>query len=292
MMARRHASILLAAVLIAFLAVPSASAQTSCEPKLGHPPLVRKGTLIAAINPTVAPIQYVDDDGNIIGLDVDLGNLVAERLCLKMLFESVQFATMIPGLQDGRFDMINSFMFYTPERAAQVLMVPYGASTLAIVVPKSNQDKISGPESFSGKSFGVELGTVDAGDAKKASEALVKAGKPPIDIHTFGTYADVLQALAAGQVDGVFIGTEQAFYYKNKGQDFFRIALTGYDPHAEAFAFKDRAIADAVAGVLNAMKQDGSFDKLFTAYHHCTLPGPYKVMSGPLEQPSCTTPTP
>ena len=191
-----------------------------CTPKLGHPPLARKGMLIAAINPTVAPIQYIDDDGNIIGLDVDLGNAIAERLCLKMEFQSTQFATMIPVLKEGRIDLINSFMFYTPERAAQVLMVPYGASSMAIVVAKKNTDAITGPEYFSGKPFGVELGTVDLKDAQAASDALEKAGKPPIDIHTFDTYADVLQALSAGQVDGAFIGTEQAFYYRKKGAGF------------------------------------------------------------------------
>lgn len=261
-------------------------AQT-CTPKLDHPPLARKGWLIAAINPTVAPIQYIDDEGNIVGLDVDLGNSIAARLCLKMEFQNTMFATMIPLLKEGRIDMIDSFMFYTPERAAQVLMIPYGASTIAIVVQKNNHDKIDGPEYFSGKSFGVELGTVDAGDAKKASEALVKAGKPPINIHTFSTYADVLQALSAGQLDGAFIGTEQTYWYKSKGRDFFRVALTGYDPHAEALAFKDPKLADAVANVLNEMHADGSLQKIFTPYGHCLLPGPYKVTTGDLPPPVC-----
>jgi polar amino acid transport system substrate-binding protein len=277
------------ALVAAQLLVGAAEAQ-QCQPKIGHPPLIRKGTLIAAINPTVAPIQYVDDDGNIVGLDVDFGKMIAERLCLNMLFESVQFATMIPGLKDGRFDMIDSFMFYTPERAAQVMMIPYGATTLAIVVAKTNKDEIKGPEYFTGRKFAVELGTVDANDAKKASEELVKAGKKPIEIHTFGTYADVLQALSAGQVDGAFIGTEQAYYYKKQAHDFFRIALVGYDPHAEALAFNNRDLAEAVAKVLNEMKADGSFDKLFGSYHHCTLPGPYKITTGPLPAPKCTVP--
>jgi len=276
------------AILLAGLApFGMAQAQTNCTPKLGHPPLARKGQLIAAINPTVAPIQYIDEDGNIVGLDVDLGNAIAERLCLKMDFQSTQFATMIPILKEGRIDLIDSFMFYTPERAEQVLMVPYGASAIAIVVPKSNTDKITGPEYFSGKRFGVELGTVDLNDAKAASEALEKAGKPAIDIHSFSTYADVLQALRAGQVDGVFIGTEQAFYYKRKGQDFYRIALTGYDPHAEALAFKEPALADAIVAVMNEMKADGSFDKIFAPYKHCVLPGPYKVTHGPIPTPNC-----
>ena len=267
---------------------PAARAQGNCSPALGHPPLVQEGSLIAAINPTVAPIQYIDDSGKLVGLDVDLGNEIAKRLCLKMAFQSTQFATMIPLLKEGRIDMIDSFMFYTPDRAAQVLLIPYGASTMAIVVPKSNTDKIDGPEYFSGKSFGVELGTVDYHDAQTASAALQKAGKPPIDIHTFDTYATVLQALSAGQVQGAFIGTEEAYYYRNKGVDFFRIALTGYDPHAEALAFKEPAIADAVAKVMNDMHTDGTFDKIFKPYGHCVLPGPYKITSGPIPAPNCT----
>jgi polar amino acid transport system substrate-binding protein len=97
----------------------------------------------------------------------------------------------------------------------------------------------------------------------------------------------VLQALAAGQADGAFIGTEQAYYYKNKGQDFFRIALTGYDPHAEALAFKDPDLAAAVVAVMNDLRTDGTFDKIFKPYGHCLLPGPYKVTSGPIPPPDC-----
>ncbi|MEJ1975834.1 MAG: transporter substrate-binding domain-containing protein [Acetobacteraceae bacterium] len=187
------------------------------------------------------------------------------------MFQSTQFATMIPLMREGRLDVIDSFMYYTPERAAQVMMVPYGAGTLAMVVPKTNTDTITGPEYFSGKKLSVELGTVDLAVATRTNEALTKAGKPLIDIHTFSTYADVLQSLAADQTDGAFIGTEQAVYYRKKGVDFFRIAFGGYEPHAEALAFKDPEIADAVVKVVNEMKADGSFDKIFTPYGHCTL---------------------
>ena len=278
-------AVLLAA---AWSSLPSvAEAQDKCEPKLGRPPLVRKGTLIAAINPTVAPIQYIDDDGNIIGLNVDFGNAIAKRLCLTMQFQSTQFATMIPILKEGRIDLINSFMFYTPERASQVLMVPYGAQSYVIIAQKKNTDTITGFDYFSGKPFATELGTVDYRDAKAASDELVKAGKTPIDVRTFGTYADVLQALSAGQVAGAIIGIEQAVYYRKKSLDFFRIAVSGFEPHAEALAFKDPVLADAVAKVMTEMKADGSFDKIFEPYGHCVLPGPYKVISGPLPPFTC-----
>jgi polar amino acid transport system substrate-binding protein len=272
---------------LAFSIVFGAQAQAACTPTLSHPPLARSGYLISAINPTVAPVQYVDDSGNIVGLNPEFGDAIAERLCLKQELHSTQFATMIPLAKEGRVDMINTFMFYTPERASQVHMIPYGASTMAILVPKKNADEISGPEYFSGKRFGTELGTVDYQTAKTASEELVKAGKPAIDVRTFDTYADVLQALAAGQVDGVFVGTEQAVYYRDKGADFFRIALSGFQPHVEALAFGNADIAHAVEKVLNDMKADGSLEKLFNKYGHCFLPGPYKVTTGPISMPAC-----
>jgi polar amino acid transport system substrate-binding protein len=243
--------------------------------------------LISAINPTVAPVQYIDDSGNIVGLNPEFGDAIAERLCLKQELHSTQFATMIPLAKEGRVDMINSFMFYTPDRASQVFMIPYGASTLAILVPKKNTDEIKGADYFSGKRFGTELGTVDYQIAKTASEELEKAGKPAIDVRTFNTYADVLQALSAGQVDGVFVGTEQAIYYRDKGADFFRIALSGSQPHIEALAFGNVEIAHAVEKVLDDMKADGSLEKLFNKYGHCFLPGPYKVTTGPMAVPVC-----
>jgi polar amino acid transport system substrate-binding protein len=284
-----HIIVTAAAVSLTLIGAGAAEAQP-CQPKVGHPPLVQAGVISAAINPTVAPIQYVDDSGKVVGLDVDFGDMIAQRLCLKMEFQRTLFATMIPGLKDGRFDMIDSFMFYTPERAAQVMMIPYGATNLAIVVGKSNQDKIAGLDYFSGKKFGVELGTVDANDANKASADLVKAGKPPIDVHTFNTYAELLQALAAGQVDGAFVMTDQAYYYRKQGRDFFRIALTGYDPHREALAFANEGLAETVAKLLNDMQADGTYAKLFESYHHCTLPGPFKVETGPLPAPKCAIP--
>jgi polar amino acid transport system substrate-binding protein len=275
------------ATMAAGLCVAGTAEAQTCEAKLGHPPLVRKGYLIASINPTVAPIQYINEDGEIIGLNVDFGNEIAKRLCLKMQFQSTQFATMIPTLKEGRIDMINSFMFYTPERASQVMMVPYGAQSYVIIVSKKNADDIKGFEYFSGKPFATELGTVDYRDAKAASDELVKAGKAPIDVRTFGTYADVLQALSAGQVAGAIVGVEQAVYYRKKGADFFRIAVSGFEPHAEALAFKDPAVAEAVVKVMNEMKADGTFDKIFEPYGHCVLPGPYKVTTGEMPKFTC-----
>ena len=50
------------------LSIISGEALAACSPPLSHPPLARSGYLISAINPTVAPVQYIDNSGNIVGL--------------------------------------------------------------------------------------------------------------------------------------------------------------------------------------------------------------------------------
>ena len=282
--------LLLSLLLLAGLAIGTASAQ-ACTPALGHPPLARKGMLIAAINPTVAPLQYIDDEGEIKGLDVDLGRAIAGRLCLEMQWQSTLFATMIPLLKEGRIDLVDSFMAYTPARAEQVLMIPYGASTGATIVSARNTDVVTELAYFSGKRLATELGTIDYDGAKAVSDELVKQGKPAIDLRTFGTYVDVTQAVIAGQVEGGLIPTEQAFWFRDKQPGRFRIAMTTRATGAEALAFNNAELAEAVAKVMNEMKQDGSFDRIFAPYGHCVLPGPYKVTHGPLPDPDCPTKT-
>jgi polar amino acid transport system substrate-binding protein len=76
----------------------AAQAQTSCPSRLASPPLVTAGALLAATNPTAAPMQYVDETGKLVGLDIDFGVLIAERLCLKIEWMKTEFAGMMDQL--------------------------------------------------------------------------------------------------------------------------------------------------------------------------------------------------
>ena len=281
MLERVFAGLLLAAGLL-----PTAVlAQTPCKPPDGIK-LVTAGVLTATTSPTVPPLQYIDESGNIVGMDMDLGNMIGAKLCLTVKYVPSEFVTMIPALRSGRYDMIDTFMYYTPERAAQIHMIPYGAATNSIVVPAAATGGAS-IEAFSGKRLGTQLGSMDDRNARSVDEALKAAGKLGIEIHTFPSYADVLQALLAGQVDGAIVSTDSAFYYKSKGAAFFRVAVSGLYPHLETIGFADPVLAQKAADALNALKADGSYDKLLGAFHHCALPGPFKVSTGELPVPAC-----
>ena len=56
---------------------------------------------------------------------ITLGDEIAKRLCLKPEYIRIEFSAMIPGLQAGRWDIINTGIFWTEERAKLMQMVQY-----------------------------------------------------------------------------------------------------------------------------------------------------------------------
>ncbi|GIR85831.1 MAG: hypothetical protein CM15mP85_24550 [Rhodobacterales bacterium] len=120
-------------------------------------PTIEPGKLTMSINATIPPRQYIDDSGNLQGLHPDLGNEIAKRLCLEPAYMNVEFAVQIPGLATKRWDMVNTGMYYKPERAQIMRMVPYVVNALALVVERGNPMGVTGYESLAGEPLVLKL---------------------------------------------------------------------------------------------------------------------------------------
>ncbi|MBC7469625.1 MAG: transporter substrate-binding domain-containing protein, partial [Ramlibacter sp.] len=134
---------LIAATAVLF--ATGAQAQ-DCKYNVPESLLVKKGTLVMSVNPTLPPVQYVDQSGALKGMRIELGEEIARRLCLKAEYIRIEFSAMIPGLQAGRWDMINTGIFYTEERAKMMQMLPYEDQAISISTAKGNPGKISRPD--------------------------------------------------------------------------------------------------------------------------------------------------
>src|ERR1700676_1004857 len=96
-------------------AIAAATAQ-ECQPKVAAGDLITPGSLVMSTNPTLPPLQFVDSTGALKGMRIELGTEIAKRLCLKPDYVKIDFDAMVPGLQGGRWDMINTGIFFTPAR--------------------------------------------------------------------------------------------------------------------------------------------------------------------------------
>lgn len=256
----------------------AAAPASGCTPKLGKSDLVKAGTLTISTNATLPPMQYLDASGKIVGMRVDLGNEIAKLLCLSPKFVNIPFDAQIPGVQSGRWDMINTGMFYTPERAETIKLVPYEIQGVSVSVAKGNPKKITSEDDLSGKSIAVEAPGYEFDTLTALNKELKAAGKKQVSIRSFTTTADAYQALSAGQVEGVAIVESVTSYYQKGGT--FETAVKGMNPAPLALGFGKDKPAAAVAEALKTLRDNGYLAKLFKKYGVTAYSGDLKVTTG------------
>jgi|TARA_B110000259_G_scaffold14578_1_gene15225 polar amino acid transport system substrate-binding protein len=258
----KHNSLLILATVLAFGTTSTVAVAQDCPVDL---PVIEPGVLTMSINATIPPKQFINEQGELQGLHVDLGNEIAKRLCLEPSYQNVDFAVQIPGLDANRWDMINTGLYYTDKRAGFMQLVPFSVNALALIAADGNPTGITGPEDLAGKVVGVEIAGFEERKIREINDAQIAKGLASMDIRAFNTYGEVFLALGGGQIDAVFAGDAIGSYYQEKGQ--FSKAATGLFPGTPgAFAFDEKVLAQAVADALNAMRADGTYDSMMDAY--------------------------
>jgi len=95
-----------------------------------------RGTLRVGYVADRLPWTFENAEGRLVGLDIDLANLLAADLGVGLEFVAVDPGQMSACLEDGRLDMVAGGLLVTPERALQVRFTEsYMDATLALVVP-------------------------------------------------------------------------------------------------------------------------------------------------------------
>jgi polar amino acid transport system substrate-binding protein len=261
------------AAAVTFIAMPALA--QSCKPAVADSELVKPGTLVMSTNPTLPPMQFVDSSGELKGMRIILGNELAKRLCLKPEYIRIEFSAMIPGLQAGRWDVINTGIFWTPERAKMMQMIPYESQAISISVAKGNPLKIAKPEDLAGRTVGVELGGFEERKIKELDKTLTDKGLKPMTIRTFDNFATAYQALRAGQTEATVSIDATGAEYAKRGE--FDRALSGLFATPVALAMKSGALAEAVVKALNDMQKDGYYGKLMAEYGLLANKEPFAV---------------
>ena len=272
----RRRSVLKAGVAASALAAAPTSLRA--QPKIAPPNIIKAGTLIMSINPTLPPLQFVDDKGQLQGMRVELANECCKRLGLTPEYIRTEFSTMIPGLAAKRWDMINTGIFFTEERSKLMYMVPYEQAAISFLAAKGNPLNFKTIEDLAGRKISVELGGIEERRTREVAKILEQKGLKPPQVMTFNNFAESFQALRAGQSDAATSIDATAMYHQTRG-DFTR-AIAGVFPQTACFAFANKTLAQTVAGTLNDLRKDGFYDKLLDQYGVLKTDPPFAI-SGP-----------
>jgi polar amino acid transport system substrate-binding protein len=177
------------AVTAATLAALPASAQTVTE-------IVKRGKVKVGVLIGAPPYGSVDSQGNAIGYDMDVTNLVAKYLGVQVEVVQLTPPARIPALEAGKVDFLISTLAPTPERAKAVLFtIPYSAFQTGIYAKKGTAIKTWAD--MKGMTVGVNRGSsLEREFTNREKELSLK-------ILRFEDDSTVMQALFSGQVQAI-----------------------------------------------------------------------------------------
>jgi polar amino acid transport system substrate-binding protein len=185
------------------------------------PPSIRSsGTMTMAADGTIGyPWAIITTGGKIQGLDVDLADALGRELGVTINVKQVAFASLIPGIQSGRYDFSISAQNDTKAREKVVSFVDFINDGSGFLVQTSSSLKhLSLSNDLCGLTVGVLAGSTEQLDIQKQATTCASAGKPKLTEDVYPSNTAGILALESGRVqvyDGD--GLENAYISKQSG---------------------------------------------------------------------------
>ena len=221
-----------------------------------------KKVLTMATNAEFPPYEYHEGD-EIVGIDAEVAAAIAEKLGMELEIADVDFDSIIPGVQQGKYDMGMAGMTVTDERLEKVNFSDTYAKGVQVVIVKEDGG-IASLDDVNGKKIGVQQGTT--GDIY-ASDTVENGGYGEENVTKYANGALAVEALKAGKVDCVIIDNEPAKAYvaANEG---LKILDTEYanEDYAICFAKDNTELQTKVNNALKELIADGTVQKIVDQY--------------------------
>jgi len=161
------------------------------------------GTITPGTAPGFAPFEF-NEGGELTGFDVELTKAIIARTDYEFGgFETFEFDSLIPALQEGNIDMIAAAMTITDERDQQIdFSNSYYEANQAVLVSSSADFSPESREDLDGKVVGAQSGTTGEGEVDKLIDEGILAED---DKRTYDNYELAVNDLESGNIDAVII---------------------------------------------------------------------------------------
>ncbi|AUD63919.1 hypothetical protein BK010_10080 [Tenericutes bacterium MO-XQ] len=239
-------------ILVAILGVLGLSACGSEMPQTWED-IESRGYMIVGLDDTFAPMGFRDNDGNLVGFDVDLAKEVGERLGVEVRFQPIDWDAKVLELNAGTIDMIWNGLTITESRLEEMAFSnAYLANTQMIMV-KAGSD-ITTMDDLIGSTLGVQISSA-AEDAVNASAIVDDLG----ELVKFDTYNAALLELQNGTVDAVVIDEIMGRYIMSQNSGVYAALEDnfGEEEYGIGFRLESANLRDKINEVLAEMVADG-----------------------------------
>ena len=212
-------------------------------------------------NPEFSPFEYVDDNGEIAGIDVDIMNEIGKDLGVTIEMQGMEFDALVPSLASGKLDATIAGMSITDDRKQSVLFSdPYFTSTQVVILPEGSE--IATADDLKGKKIGVQLGTT--------GDIYVTENIEGAEVSRYNKGMDAALDVLNGRLDAVVIDTLPAkqFVASLTGLVVHDEILTDVEiePYGIAVQLGQEELIEKINASLKRMQEDGTFDAILLKY--------------------------
>jgi polar amino acid transport system substrate-binding protein len=238
---------------------PSSAANPSVA-KLVPAAVKSKGTLTVASDASYAPNEFIAPDGHtVIGMDPDLMKAIGAVMGLKVKVVNVPFASIIPGMAAGKYDVGASSFTDTKEREKTVDFVTYLSVGEAFLSKANSGVNPKALADLCGLTVSVESGTVELDDATAQNKKCKAAGKPAIKLLVFPDQNGANLALRSGRAQVDFADSPIiAYQVRQLGVQVQSGPTFGVAPYGLALP-KGNGMAQAVLAALKQLMANGTY---------------------------------
>jgi polar amino acid transport system substrate-binding protein len=231
--------------------------------------LVEKGAITYGVAATFAPFEF-QKEGKLTGFDIDLIDALAKKLAVAPVAMNMDFKGLIPALQGGRLDIINSAMYINPQRSEQVDFIPYLKIGNQVLVQAGNPSKITGRDnSLCGKTVAVTLGAIEETYARQDDKRCKDAGLADVTVQTLPTAQDSALSVRQGRADAFFDSTPGAVEMMDQLPGVYSVAGPEFESSTRigmATRKGDKAMHEAVEAALKEIVADGTYKSIIAKW--------------------------
>lgn len=214
-----------------------------------------RGVIVAGLDDSFAPMGFRDENNNLVGFDIDMGEEIAKRMGVKIEWQPTDWDGVISALQTKRFDVIISGMTITEERAQQVNFTePYVVAGVVALVRAGN-DTIKTAEDLAGRVVGIQGGS--------SGEEVVKELEGLKDVKRYKQFPECLSDLEIGRLDAAIVDVTVAAHFLALRPGVFEIATPlNEELFAIATRQEDTKLLDELNRIISEMKADGTLEEI------------------------------
>jgi polar amino acid transport system substrate-binding protein len=228
------------------------------------------GKIIIATMPNYPPITYKDPATNELqGFDIDLGEAIGKELGVKIEWQEIAFAQMLPSLQTGRVDLAMAGMSDKKARQETADFVDYMKSGAQFYTSKALAGEVKTIDDLCGKSVGASRSTDWPAQITAWSEAnCVAKGKPAVTVVGTEGSADARTQIKSGRLQAAAQGNETLPYNQKLEPDTYVAVGDAFSQSLAGIPVlkSETQLRDAVKSALEKLQANGTYDALLDKY--------------------------